>query len=123
MSNYLLSPTPVAVDNQSGLSLAKNKTSHDSTKHIHFRFHYIRSLITSKKITLPHIDTNHNHAGILTKADIRDYKPTDWIVKHEGGIIRCKGCSLRKKMSETLGMVCLMISPLTLLSLSFTRHL
>lgn len=72
MSDNVSSPTPVAVDNQAAIRLAKNKTSHDSTKHIHFRCHYIRSLITSKNITLPYIDTNHNHADVFTKVLTRD---------------------------------------------------
>lgn len=72
MSNSISLPTPVAVDNQAAITLAKNKTSHDSTKHIHFRFHYIRSLITSKELSVTYLDTNLNHADILTKALPRD---------------------------------------------------
>lgn len=72
VSHSKSNPTPVAVDNQAAISLAKNKTSHDSTKHIHFRFHYIRQLVSDKEISLSYIDTNHNHADIFTKALPRD---------------------------------------------------
>lgn len=72
VSHCSSNPTPIAVDNQAAITLAKSKTSHDSTKHIHFRFHYIRSLVTSKEVSINCLYTNHNHADILTKALSRD---------------------------------------------------
>jgi hypothetical protein len=71
-SSVLCSPTVINVDNQAAIKLAKNKTSHDSTKHIHWRFHFIRDLIASKDVSVNYIDTNHNHSDILTKALPKD---------------------------------------------------
>ena len=69
---YESAPTHLNVDNKAAIALARNKISHDSTKHIHYRFHYIRSLIRDKLLTLDYIDTHANTADILTKALARD---------------------------------------------------
>jgi hypothetical protein len=62
------SATPVKVDNQAALFLAANRTSHDSTKHIAYRYHYIRDLIDAKTIQPSYIATDQNLSDILTKA-------------------------------------------------------
>jgi hypothetical protein len=59
-------------DNQSAIKMAKNRSSHDSTKHIDFRFHYIRDLIHFQQIKLVYVESENNVADILTKALPRD---------------------------------------------------
>jgi hypothetical protein len=65
-------PTELFSDNQSAIKMAKNRSSHDSTKHIDFRYHYIRDLVSSNAIKLSYIQSEHNHADMLTKALPRD---------------------------------------------------
>ena len=60
--------TPVKVDNQAALFLAGNRTSHDSTKHIAYRHHYIRDLMDQTTVQPRYIATEHNVSDILTKA-------------------------------------------------------
>ena len=49
------------------MAIAKNRTSHDSIKQIDIRYHYIRGLIAKKAIQLRYIQTDLNHADVLTK--------------------------------------------------------
>ena len=72
LGDVITGPTSINVDNQAALSLARNRTSHDSTKHIAYRYHYIRDLIDDKIMQPKYIDTNHNTSDILTKALARD---------------------------------------------------
>src|SRR5206468_3113460 len=60
-------PTIVRVDNQSAMKLARNPEFHKRTKHIEVRFHFSRSAIEQKKITLEYISTEEQQADIFTK--------------------------------------------------------
>ena len=62
----------VEVDNRAAVDLAKNCTAHDSTKHIHSRYLYVRELISNKDIRVEHIAGALNPADIFTKPLSRD---------------------------------------------------
>lgn len=64
--------TKLNVDNKAAILMSRNRTNHDSTKHIDSRYHYIRDLVSSSIINPVYIDTNENTADILTKALPRD---------------------------------------------------
>jgi hypothetical protein len=54
-------------DNEGAIALASNGISHNRTKHIDIRFHFIRSHIDSKNFTLSHVPGSNNFADIFTK--------------------------------------------------------
>lgn len=60
-------PTPIYVDNQSAIKLAKNPEFHKRTKHIQVRYHYTRELVEEGIIELRYIPTADQRADILTK--------------------------------------------------------
>ncbi|CDO75139.1 hypothetical protein BN946_scf184772.g6 [Trametes cinnabarina] len=64
--------TLILVDNQSAMSLAKNSTFHDRTKHIAIRHHFIRDEIEKQAIHVEYIPTGDQVADILTKALARE---------------------------------------------------
>ena len=70
-------PTIVHVDNRSAIDLAKNNSSHDSTKHIDARYFYVRELIKAEQVSILHIAGIDNPADIFTKA-----LPFDSFSKH-----------------------------------------
>jgi hypothetical protein len=55
-------------DNQSCIRLAKNPQSHNRTKHIQVRFHFIREKVASKEIAMQYIPTKHQLGDLFTKA-------------------------------------------------------
>ena len=55
------------IDNQSAMSLAKNATFHDWTKHIAIHHHYIREKVDEGEIVLEYLPTAKQVADILTK--------------------------------------------------------
>ena len=84
VSSAASSATSVNVDNQAALFLAGNRTSHDSTKHIAYRYHYIRDLMDQKVIKPQYIATDRNVSDILTKA-----LPQDRFEEHRGAMGVC----------------------------------
>ncbi|KAG9444911.1 hypothetical protein H6P81_016251 [Aristolochia fimbriata] len=54
-------------DNQSVIHLAKNLAFHSRTKHIHLRYHFIRTLLEEGQLKLEKIDGKKNPADMLTK--------------------------------------------------------
>ncbi|CAM8896162.1 unnamed protein product [Rhodiola kirilowii] len=54
-------------DNMSAISISKNLVQHSRTKHIDTRHHFIRELVEQKVVTLKHVTTDKQLAGILTK--------------------------------------------------------
>jgi len=64
-----LSCTPIKllIDNQLAMSLAKNATFHDWTKHIAIRHHYIREKVDKEEIILEYLLTAEQVANVLTK--------------------------------------------------------
>jgi len=64
-----LSRTPVKllIDNQLVMSLARNATFHDWTKHIAICHHYIREKVDEGEIILEYLPTAEQVADVLTK--------------------------------------------------------
>jgi hypothetical protein len=60
-------PTLIFEDNQSAIKLANNGMFSSRTKHIQVRFHYIRELITEKRIMVSYCPTELMVADALTK--------------------------------------------------------
>ena len=54
-------------DNQGGINLAKNPVSHQRSKHIDIRYHFIRSEVNDGNIILNYIPSNENVADLFTK--------------------------------------------------------
>ncbi|CAI7829725.1 unnamed protein product [Closterium sp. NIES-54] len=65
-------PTPIYVDNQAAINLAKNSVLHGRTKHIQIRHHYIRKHVEDKEVELRYVKTNAQSADFLTKPLTRD---------------------------------------------------
>jgi hypothetical protein len=65
-------PTPtvrckVFEDNMSCIEIATNHRSRSRTKHLSVRLHHFRSHILNKTITIEHINTKEQSAGMFTK--------------------------------------------------------
>jgi hypothetical protein len=60
--------TPLLVDNNFAIKLAKNPRFHDQTNHINTKYHLIQYHIEPKTIHLIHCSTNERIADIFTKA-------------------------------------------------------
>src|SRR5260370_24855787 len=60
-------PTPLLMDNESTLALAKDPRFHARTKHINTRWHYIHECVDNSDIYLSYVNTNDNIANIFTK--------------------------------------------------------
>ena len=63
-----IDPTPLHVDNTSAIQITVNVVYHEPTKHIEVDCHSIREAFEARVITLPHISTELQIAGIFTKA-------------------------------------------------------
>ena len=59
-------------DSQSAIHLAKNSAFHSRTKHIHLKYHFIRSVLEDGELKLEKIHTSQNLADMLTKVVIRE---------------------------------------------------
>ena len=55
-------------DNQSEITLSKNRVHHSQTKHIDTRYHFISQCVEDKKIEIGFIRTEDKLADIFTKA-------------------------------------------------------
>ena len=58
---------PVFEDNQGALQLSKNPVSNSNPKHIDVRHHFLRELVRQGDISVNHVPSEYQHAGILTK--------------------------------------------------------
>ena len=59
-------------DSQSSIHLAKNSSFHSNTKHIHLKYHFIRSVLDEELLKMEKIHTSHNPADMLTKGVTRE---------------------------------------------------
>ena len=57
----------ILIDNEAVRKLAENPEFHKRTKHIDIMYHYIRDVVSTKKVSLIHIPTKYEIADILTK--------------------------------------------------------
>ena len=60
-------PTVINEDNQRTIAIAKNPVSHNRTKHIDIKFHYVCEAIKDGIIELEYCPTKQMAPGILTK--------------------------------------------------------
>jgi len=61
-------PVLILEDNQSAIAIANNPESHDKTKHIDIRHHFVRDSVETGKVELQYCPTDKMIADILTKA-------------------------------------------------------
>jgi hypothetical protein len=59
------SPTPIHIDNQSAIVIARNPEFHDQTKHIEVRYHFLRQVIERREISLEYLPTSAKHKSVL----------------------------------------------------------
>jgi len=59
-------------DSQSAIHLKKNLAFHSRTKHIHLKYHFIRSVFEDGELKLEKIHTSQNPANMLTKVVTRE---------------------------------------------------
>ena len=57
----------VNVDNQGAIGLAKNPVSHNKTKHIDIKYHFVRECVLNNKIRLEYVPSEFNVADLMTK--------------------------------------------------------
>jgi hypothetical protein len=63
-----ITPTlTLCTDNQSAIAIASNPIYHHGTRHINFRYHFIRDHVESKLISLKYVQTDKMQADLLTK--------------------------------------------------------
>ena len=60
--------TEIFCDNKSTISMTRNPTFHNRTKHIDIRYHFIRDLVAKEEISLEYCSTEEQLADVLTKA-------------------------------------------------------
>ncbi|PLW26977.1 hypothetical protein PCASD_23030 [Puccinia coronata f. sp. avenae] len=63
----ILPKLTLCTDNQSAIAIASNPIYHHGTRHINFRYHFIRDHVESKLITLKYLQTDKMQADLLTK--------------------------------------------------------
>jgi hypothetical protein len=63
----MLDPTVIHCDNQSCVKLSENPVSHDSSKHVEIKFHYIRDMVLRKAVLMQYLPTDEQIADVLTK--------------------------------------------------------
>jgi hypothetical protein len=63
----MLDPTMIHYDNQSCVKLSENPVSHDRSKHVEIKFHYIRDMVLRKAVLVQYLPTDEKIANVLTK--------------------------------------------------------
>ena len=66
--NATSTPSPLFIDNQSALSVAKNPEHHGRMKHLDLRFFWLRDEVQKKTISIFYCPTDRMPADVLTKA-------------------------------------------------------
>ena len=61
----------IYIDNQAAKKLAENAVNQERTKHIDTRYHFIRQVVQSGRVTLRYVDTKENVSDLLTKTTTR----------------------------------------------------
>ena len=67
LSNEVGQPVKVYGDNQGALALVENPEHHQRTKHIDVQYHYIRHLVSTRKVEIEYYPTDKMAADALTK--------------------------------------------------------
>lgn len=68
LTEKIISPMVLYVDNKSALDLMKNPVFHGRSKHIDTRFHFIRECVERGDVVVRHVGTKEQRADILTKS-------------------------------------------------------
>lgn len=68
LMNAKLISVKLKVDNKSAIAFSKNLVFHNRSKHIETRYHFIRSCLEEKKITLDYVATEEQLGDIFTKS-------------------------------------------------------
>jgi hypothetical protein len=63
----MLDPTVIHCDNQSCVKLSENPVSHDKSKHVEIKFHYIRDMVQRKAVLVQYLPTDEQITDVLTK--------------------------------------------------------
>jgi hypothetical protein len=63
----MLDPIVIHCDNQSCVKLSENPISHDSTKHVEIKYHYIRDMVQRKEVRVEYLPTDEQIVDVLTK--------------------------------------------------------
>jgi hypothetical protein len=63
----MLDATVIHCDNQSCVKLSENPVSHDTTKHVEIKYHYIRDIVQRKAVRVEYLPTDEQIAYVLTK--------------------------------------------------------
>lgn len=67
IDDYKYTQTVVHEDNQGTIALAKNPVSRQRCKHVDIKYHFIRSTVNERKVTLVYCTTEDMIADIMTK--------------------------------------------------------
>jgi hypothetical protein len=65
-------PTPLFCDNVAAISITKNPESHQMTKHIVIRYHYVRDQVSLGEFSVFHVPSRDQLADFLTKPASKD---------------------------------------------------
>jgi hypothetical protein len=63
----MLDPIVIHCDNQSYVKLSENPVSHDKSKHVEIKFHYIRDMVQRKAILVQYLPIDEKITDVLTK--------------------------------------------------------
>jgi hypothetical protein len=63
----MLDPTVIHCDNKSCVKLSENLVSHDSSKHVKIKFHYIRDMVLRKEVLMQYLPPDEQIVDVLTK--------------------------------------------------------
>ena len=78
-------PITIREDNEGAIKLANNKHASRRTRHIDVKHHIVRDAIEKGKVRVIYIETQEQHADILTKPlDLKTF------VKHAGALTNAK---------------------------------
>ena len=65
---FKITPITTYIDNMGAGYMAESRVNNKRTKHIHYKYHFVREHIESGHFDLVHVDSNSNVADIFTKA-------------------------------------------------------
>ena len=67
MKEKVTKPVILYYDNTSAINISKNLVTHEKTKHILIKYHYVRELVEDKEVKMEYIHTKEQIVDIFTK--------------------------------------------------------